>query len=131
MTKRQKKDSSDRNDFLKFVFRIFPKVADVVGAVLVVTLLYLAVVRGYYFGYQIFSKDEYDNTKGITVSFTVEQGESTKEVAEQLEETGLIGDAFVFQIQTILFQNTIVAGTYELGNGMSSRTILEVLNHTQ
>ena len=131
MAERQNRESRGKTDSRKSVSHIISKVVGAVEAVLVILLLYFAVVKGYQFGYQVFSTEEYRKTVGITVSFTVEEGETTREVAHRLKQEGLIEDAFVFQIQAKVFQKPIVAGIYELGDGMSSREILEVLNHTE
>ncbi len=131
MAEKQKKESKDIMHFHKSAYHMISKVSGIVVIVLLAVLLYLAVVKGYQLGYQVFSTEEYGNTVGKTITFTVKEGESTKEVANRLEKEGLIEDAFVFRIQTVIFQKVIVPGTYELGNGMSSREILGVLNHTE
>ena len=80
-------------------------------------------------GYQLFSDAPYGASEGVTVTFTVEAGESTAQVAQELEESGLIESALIFRLQSLLFQTRIVAGTYQLGDGMSSREILRILGN--
>ena len=125
MAKKQKKNGRHAVDSGKTTYRVLMATARLVAAVLLAVLLYLAVVGGY----QLFSDAPYGASEGVTVTFTVEAGESTAQVAQELEESGLIESALIFRLQSLLFQTRIVAGTYQLGDGMSSREILRILGN--
>ncbi|MEG0369792.1 MAG: aminodeoxychorismate lyase, partial [Hungatella sp.] len=49
------------------------------------------------------------------------------EVADALEEMGLIQNEYAFQIQSNFYEYEIVPGTYTLNNSMSSKTIILLL----
>ena len=129
MAKKQKKNGRHAVDSGKTTYRVLMATARLVAAVLLAVLLYLAVVGGYQMGYQLFSDAPYGASEGVTVTFTVDAGESTAQVAQELEESGLIESALIFRLQSLLFQTRIVAGTYQLGDGMSSREILRILGN--
>lgn len=98
-----------------------------VGAVLVF-LLYEGVTRGYQFGHAVFSPEAVSEAPGHDQTWVIEKGDSLLGVSKELEEAGLIPDAYVFAVQAKLYKYTLCPGTYLLNSSMTSRDILQKID---
>ncbi len=96
------------------------------GAVLV--LLAGGAKMGYEFGREIFCPAAMTGEPGVEKQVTIGEDNSPSEIAEALEENGLIGSRLIFLIQARLFETEFQPGTYVLSTAMDSREILEVLS---
>ncbi|MBI2607478.1 MAG: endolytic transglycosylase MltG [Candidatus Doudnabacteria bacterium] len=69
------------------------------------------------------------SSSDVPVEFTVEQGDSTREVAQQLDQQGIINSPWVFVVNAIVNSagGRIQAGEYILNTNMSIAQILDVL----
>ncbi|MCI8513807.1 MAG: endolytic transglycosylase MltG [Lachnospiraceae bacterium] len=112
------------------------KVNEVTGVVIrgALSLIFYAVVAafvltavrwGYQFGYDIFNGKPMTNGPQVTLQYTVEEEESIRTIAGNLEEAGLIKDRWIMIIQKVFYDYNIIPGTYELNSGMTSKEILE------
>ncbi|MEG0688513.1 MAG: aminodeoxychorismate lyase, partial [Hungatella sp.] len=95
--------------------------------VLVILLLYEGITKGYAFGHEIFYSSGLAAEPGIEKQITITGGETIGEVADALEDMGLIQNEYAFQIQSNFYEYEIVPGTYTLNNSMSSKTIILLL----
>jgi UPF0755 protein len=70
-------------------------------------------------------------TSGQKVTVVVKSGDTWTDVANQLQQQGLIASAMVFRIQVRLTgsNGALEAGTYTLQQGMNSDQIIAVLEH--
>lgn len=88
-----------------------------------------AATAAYSFGYRIFSEKPVTSAPGMT--YTVELSEETtpKQVAQALEDYGLIRDKDLFYVQYLLspYRGELTAGSYELSTAMTAEEMLEVL----
>lgn len=91
-------------------------------------LLYEGVIRGYAFGHAVFSPEAVSEAPGRDRTWVVPEGASLLESSRELEEAGLILDAYVFAVQAKLYHYTICPGTYQLNTSMTSRDILQLLD---
>ncbi len=94
-------------------------------SILVVLLIFLGVYRlgeySYEFGYKIFATTSVAESPGTDVVVIVREGMSMKDVAEYLEEKGLVEDAKVFLIQIKLSGiDSFLPGTYTLNTSMTA-----------
>ena len=71
-------------------------IVKVVVVAVVIMFVYRFSVSAYDFGFRLFSDEPMTMGEGLTISVTVEDGESVKDVAAKLEENGLIRDAKLF-----------------------------------
>ena len=117
----KKKESRSQVTVLKTVVKVLL-------AVLLCLLAYLAVTGAYRFGYQVFNKEGMEPSPGRTVEVTVEEGASSLQVGQLLEEKGLIQDKWIFAVQKLFYGYSIYPGTYELNTSMSSQDILKAFN---
>lgn len=101
-------------------------------------LFYIAVVmvigtlsgKAYDFTYEIFGSQIMEKEPGHEVLFTITQGESTSEIAEQLAYNRLVAHARTFYIRaklTIDDEHPILPGTYALNTSMDYQEILNVI----
>lgn len=102
-------------------------------AAAVIIVVYRLAISAYDFGYQIFADVPVSEGEGRTVSVVVSEGQSSKELAKQLEQKGLIKDAKVFYVQERLseYKDLLKPGTYELSTAMNSEQMLEILCDVQ
>ena len=102
-------------------------------AAAVIIVVYRLAISAYDFGYQIFADVPVSEGEGRTVSVVVSEGQSSKELAKQLEQKGLVKDAKVFYVQEQLseYKNLLKPGTYELSTAMNSEQMLEILCDVQ
>lgn len=98
-------------------------------AVVVIIVVFKFAINAYDFGYQIFADMPMSEGEGRTVNVVVSEGQSSKELAELLEQKGLINDANVFYVQQLLsdYKDMLKPGTYELSTAMNSEQMLEIL----
>lgn len=95
---------------------------------LVCILMYEGVTRGYSFGHEIFDPTPMESGEGTAKQVTVEDGMSVMETGRLLEEKGLIQDAYVFLIESILYEYEIQPGTYTFRTTQTSMEILQMLS---
>ncbi|PJE76761.1 endolytic transglycosylase MltG [Candidatus Uhrbacteria bacterium CG10_big_fil_rev_8_21_14_0_10_48_16] len=98
------------------------------GLVLGIAVLVGVVLSGsYVFDAYLISSDE----DAGSVSITIEEGSSVGEIAQQLEEQGIITSAFFFKVYIRLSDVVLQAGTFELKQGMSLRSTALALSTGQ
>lgn len=71
------------------------------------------------------------NDEAQAISFTVEEGASVEQIAQNLEEQGIITSAFFFKVYTKLSDSVIQAGTFELAKGMNIRSVVRGLGYAK
>lgn len=111
------------------------KVNEVTGVVIrgALSLIFYAIVAafvltavrwGYQFGYDVFNGKPMTNGAQTRLKYTVEEEQSIRTIAEDLEEAGLIRDKWIMIVQKVFYNYNIIPGTYELNSGMTSQEIL-------
>ncbi len=116
-------------------------IKDVIGStveliVKVVFLVFAAtyIMRGataaYEYGFRVFTEEPVSLGEGRTISVSVEEPVSARDVGEMLEERGLIRDANLFVIQELLSENhgKIQSGIYDLSTAMTAEEMLNVMS---
>ena len=104
----------------------------------VVILIILAIVlfrlggKAYEFGFRIFTEEPMSEPPGRDIPVTVSKSDGIKEVAEMLEDKGLIRDAFLFRIQekVSLYDGDIHPGIFTLNTSMTAEEMFGVLLKT-
>lgn len=81
----------------------------------------------YDFGYQIFDRQE-RSVEAKEMSISIAEGQSIDDVADALEQIGLIDSAFVFKIQGWLYGLKVQPGIYNINTKTSSLELFEQLN---
>ena len=105
----------------------------IIYAVIALAILFMAGQAKHYYdvGYGVFSQQGKDaRGTGKVVAFTVEEGIKAPQLAEQLEEQGIIESARLFLIQERVsdYAGMYVAGTYALSSEMTTEEIMRVIS---
>lgn len=112
--------------FIGFVIR---------GVILIFLIMsiYRAGQKAYEFGFRIFTEEPMSPPPGRDVAITVSNGDSTMDVAESLEEKGLIRDAKLFYIQKKCseFDGDIKPGFYTLNTSMTADDMFALIAGTK
>lgn len=100
--------------------------------VIVYSLLTVALIKGsqvaYNFGHEIFYISSVEEAPGRDVSIRISKGETATDVAEELEDKGLIKNRASFYVQCWFFEYDINPGTYVLNTSMTPRQMLELID---
>lgn len=100
--------------------------------VIVYSLLAVAIIKGsqiaYNFGHEIFYISSVEEAPGRDVSIRISKGETATDVAEELEDKGLIKNRASFYVQCWFFEYDINPGTYVLNTSMTPREMLELID---
>ncbi|MBQ7955003.1 MAG: endolytic transglycosylase MltG [Lachnospiraceae bacterium] len=113
------------------VFAALGTIAKVVVTILVVYYVYQGAMLAYDYGYRIFTEPAMTaEDEGWDVTVTVTKGNSTMEIAENLQGKGLIRDAKLFYLQNLLseYKDTMKAGTYVLNTSMTAKEMMEIMS---
>lgn len=94
-----------------------------------VTYIIRAATASYEYGYRVFTEEPVSQGEGRTISVSVEEPVSPRDIGEMLEERGLIRDANLFVIQELLSENhgKIQPGIYDLSTAMTAEEMLSVM----
>ena len=108
----------------------------IIYAVIALAILFVAGQAKHYYdvGYGVFSQQSKDAPgTGKVVMFTVEEGVSTTQLAEQLDSAELVESAHQFIIQERVsdYAGKYVPGTYALSSEMTTEEIMRVISGTE
>ena len=92
--------------------------------------LYHVGTYAFDFGRQIYSEEGMTAAPGKDVAVVISEGESTKEIAQMLEQFGLIRNSFVFLVQERLskYHGQIQPGNYVLNTSQSGNDMIAILS---
>jgi UPF0755 protein len=73
------------------------------------------------------------STPGETIIVSIQEGESAQEVAEKLEDEGIISSGLLFRVLVALqgYEDKLVAGDYEFDGGTPTLEVVERIRHGQ
>lgn len=108
---------------------VFGTMIKVVVVAIIIMFVYRFSVSAYDFGFRLFGEEPMTQGEGVTISITVDETDSVKDVAAKLEENGLIRDAELFYVQEKFSEHKgmISPGTYELNTSMTAEEMLAVM----
>ena len=112
---------------------IIGSIVEMVIKIVVFIFIAMFVIRtataAYDYGFRVFAEKPMDVGEGRTISVSIGNADSAKEVGEMLQERGLIRDATLFRIQELLSENhgKIQPGIYDLSTAMTAQEMLEVI----
>lgn len=108
-------------------------VVEMIIKVAVIAAFVVYVFRGaalaYDFGYRVFADEPVSAAGGRTMTIGIGADMSVKDIAQMLEEKGLIEDANLFIVQELLsaYHGDILPGIYDLSTDMSAEQMLEIM----
>ena len=109
-------------------------VVETIIKVVVIAAVVVFVMRGatkaYEFGYRVFADEPVSISGGRTITVGIAENASVKDIAQMLEEKGLIEDANLFVIQELLsaYHGEILPGIYDLSTDMTAEHMLEIMS---
>ena len=120
----KKKKSLDYN---KLTWSMLSWVIRIVLVILVVTLFFVGITKGYSLGYEVFNPTAVTDAENRTViELVIEEGDSAWSIGRRLSSESIISDTLVFWAQAQLYQIHFWPGTYEVSSDMTSMDILNV-----
>lgn len=104
-------------------------IVKVVVIAVVVVLVFRGATQAYEFGYKVFADEPMSISGGRTITVGISEGMSVSDIAEMLEEKGLIEDARLFVVQELLsaYHGEIIPGIYDLSTAMTAQEMLAVM----
>lgn len=120
-------------DIKSLVFTIIETIIKVAVLAVVIVYVFRAATQAYDFGYHVFADEPVSISGGRTITVSVAEDASVKEIAEMLEEKGLIEDANLFVVQELLsvHHGKIASGIYDLSTDMTAEQMLEILSPSE
>lgn len=117
-------------DVKYLVFTVVETIIKVAVIAVVVVYVFRAAGQAYDFGYRVFADQPVSVSGGRTITVGVAEDASVKEIAQMLEEKGLIEDANLFVVQELLsaYHGKIASGIYDLSTDMTAEQMLEVMS---
>ena len=108
-------------------------VIKIVVVILIVMVIYRLGSMAYTYGERIFGETAVSEKPGEDVVITVEETDSVQDVAQKLEQAGLIRDAGLFVIQEKLvgFKSGLQQGTYTLNTSQTPEEMIETMSVSQ
>lgn len=96
-----------------------------------VVMIIVAVIfatSAFDFGSKVFYSQGMEPSPGTDMTFTVEKDTTIKELGEMLEEYGVIEDAGVFRVQSMVHNvKSIEPGTYSFNTSQNGEEIFKVI----
>ncbi len=104
-------------------------IVKVVVVAAVVVFVFRGATQAYEFGYKVFADEPMSISGGRTITVGISDSMSTSDIAEMLEEKGLIEDARLFVVQELLsaYHGEITPGIYDLSTAMTAQEMLAVM----
>lgn len=114
----------------KIVMRLVSISFTVLLFVIAVYGLYELGLKSYNYGYRIFAEPPMSAGEGKDKLVQVKDSMSEMEIAEMLEEKGLIRDRFLFVLQLKVsgYSGKLKAGPYTLNTSMTAEEMLQVMS---
>ncbi|MDE6963306.1 MAG: endolytic transglycosylase MltG [Lachnospiraceae bacterium] len=96
----------------------------------VVVFVFRASTQAYDFGYRVFADEPVSSSGGRTITVGIAEDASLKDIAQMLEEKGLIEDSKLFIVQEMLsaHHGKILPGIYDLSTDMKAEQMLEIMS---
>ena len=116
---------------MKVVLRIVNISVTVLCGVLIVCALYYVGLSSYSFANRVYTEPAVSSGNGQSMLVQVTEDMSLKDLAEVLEEKGLIRDARLFYLQATLCKFEPKMGNYTLKTSMTPSQMMEAMTPTK
>ena len=123
----------ERRDYMNgkyLVGAVIEAVIKVIVIAVVVMFVFRTATTAYDFGYKVFADKPVSVSGGRTITVGIAESASVKDIAQMLEEKGLIEDARLFVVQELLsaYHGEILPGIYDLSTSMTAEEMLAVMS---
>lgn len=109
---------------------VIETVIKVIVIAVVVMFVFRTATSAYDFGYKVFADKPVSVSGGRTITVGIAEDASVRDIAQMLEEKGLIEDARLFVVQELLsaYHGEILPGIYDLSTSMTAEEMLAVMS---
>ena len=123
----------ERRDFMNgkyLVGAVIEAVIKVIVIAVVVMFVFRTATTAYDFGYKVFADKPVSVSGGRTITVGIAESANVKDIAQMLEEKGLIEDARLFVVQELLsaYHGEILPDIYDLSTSMTAEEMLAVMS---
>ena len=123
----------ERRDFMNgkyLVGAVIEAVIKVIVIAVVVMFVFRTATTAYDFVYKVFADKPVSVSGGRTITVGIAESASVKDIAQMLEEKGLIEDARLFVVQELLsaYHGEILPGIYDLSTDMTAEQMLAIMS---
>lgn len=114
----------------QFIVSIATAAVKIAALVIIVRYVTTAATEAYSFGYRIFSEEPMSGEPGIVYTVALSEETTPKQVAQALEDYGLIRDKNLFYVQYLLspHKDELMPGNYDLSTAMTAEQMLEIMS---
>ncbi|MBD5551827.1 MAG: endolytic transglycosylase MltG [Lachnospiraceae bacterium] len=114
----------------QFIVSIATAAVKIIALVLIVRYVAGLASEAYAFGYRIFSEEPVSGEPGITYMVELSEETTPKQVAQALEDYGLVRDKDLFYVQYLMspHKDELMPGNYELSTAMTAEEMLEIMS---
>lgn len=109
---------------------VIEAIIKVIVIAVVVMFVFRTATKAYDFGYKVFADKPVSVSGGRTITVGIAESASVKDIAQMLEEKGLIEDANLFVVQELLsaYHGEILPGIYDLSTSMTVEEMLAIMS---
>lgn len=114
----------------QLVISIMTAAVKIAVAVFIINFVIKAATAAYDFGYRVFTEEPVSSPPGVSYTITLTEETTPKQVAETLEENGLVRDSNLFYVQYLssAYKDKLQPGDYELTTAMTAEEMLETMS---
>ncbi len=114
----------------QFIVSVATAAVKIIVLVLIVRYVITTAISAYDFGYRVFTEEPVSAEPGITYSVELSEETTPRQVAEALEDYGLVKDKDLFYVQYLLspHKDRLMPGNYELSTAMTAEEMLEIMS---
>ena len=91
-------------------------------------VIYLIGIRLFDFGHRLFYERAIDENDAENIVFEVKQDETAEEIANRLEEAGLIDDTLAFRFRAKIYKTNFTPNVYNLNKSMTIKNMLDIFD---
>ncbi len=103
-------------------------------SILVILVVFIGTFKAstfcYEFGYRIFTEKPMAEEPGMDIVITIDKGDSISDISQELEQKGLIRDAWLFTGQYYLsaYVDELLPGSHRLNTSMTAKEMLVAMS---
>ncbi len=114
----------------QLVISIMTAAVKIAVAVFIINFVIKTATAAYDFGYRVFTEEPVSSPPGVSYTITLTEETTPKQVAETLQENGLIRDSNLFYVQYLssAYKDKLQPGDYELTTAMTAEEMLEIMS---
>ncbi len=114
----------------QLVISIMTAAVKIAVAVFIINFVIKTATAAYDFGYRVFTEEPVSSPPGVSYTITLTEETTPKQVAETLQENGLVRDSNLFYVQYLssAYKDKLQPGDYELTTAMTAEEMLEIMS---